>query len=453
MYKTSLAIALILTSFFIGAFSTLYESPLNPFLSDIKSAVHALNHQLSDGDTERLQTQETFILKDAPVDEIDDVPMDRQYLLFLGGDGFNLEGCPEQGCLAWIQDRQGNLLHTWPNHQDPIPNLDRHEKGIKPPSFRPTDAKLLKNGNLLVNYQVAHSYPYAGGMVLYDRNGAIVWSKYDWNHHWLNVSNEKIYSPKMALSPKKLTIPGYRHEIVCDEDVLVDLLAEYNMSGELIRELNIINKLAEEDWLGTLFRSDIDRWAEVGVTNEFCDPTHLNFVEIVPENADGELIQPGDFILSLRSNSSLILMDGDLDRIKKVVMGRTIYQHSPRYYKEDKIVVFDNQGGASAPNISRLLEIDMSTMDSRVIYPNKDTVGEEKFHSTIAGYVGMNDSRTHALAVATIAGRVLEINLETGEKTWEYCHKIGEKRCKRKLINMVDYVDHSIVEQLTNNAE
>ena len=130
--------------------------------------------------------------------------------------------------------------------------------------------------------------------------------------------------------------------------------------------------------------------------------------------------RPEYMLISIRNLNTVAVIDGTSTHIKWIASGLTLRQHAPRYLRGNRILVFDNLGGSANQGGSRLAEIDLASHAVTTLFPRMNTPPELDFFSEIAGHVSLDSERSRALVSLTMRGRIVEVDLRTGEVLWEY---------------------------------
>ncbi len=131
-----------------------------------------------------------------------------ELVLVAGGKDYLKQHSPEHGCLAWIMDRQGNVVHVW--HYDPeiwahlervatVPGISRR--------VYPVGMHLYPDGDLLVSFQGHEVFPYGIGLARFDKDSKLLWKKELFSHHWFTVAPDgRIITPAVRLveSPRQI---------------------------------------------------------------------------------------------------------------------------------------------------------------------------------------------------------------------------------------------------------
>src|SRR5262249_46237818 len=124
-----------------------------------------------------------------------------EMILVPGGEGFLQEHSPDNGCLAWIMDRQGNVKHVWPFDPTVWANLEKVTAGPgKVPEIYPSGMHLYPDGSLVASFAGANTYPPAVGIARFDKDAKLLWKKELLAHHWLTVGPDgRIYTPTLRV--------------------------------------------------------------------------------------------------------------------------------------------------------------------------------------------------------------------------------------------------------------
>ncbi len=391
-----------------------------PYLEDAWRAARAFKEAWEEG-----QTPPTF-LENVDSSEVDGpTPItlkldpslegkDDDLILMQGGFYRLTSHCPEFGCVAWVMNREGEILHTWPIKENvPWETVEGVEGFNTFENIYPTGMILLDDGDLIIAYHGQNTFPFGIGIARLDRNGDLVWKNDRGVHHWLDLGDDGlIYAPAHRLLDSPLRIGDTQKLLRCDDGkVYDDLIIVYDLDGNIVEEFSVLESLVDSDYVG-LIR---------GTTDE-CDPLHLNHVEVVDQDMAGLFppAEPGDLLLSLLAIDTVVLIDRETKAVKWIDSGHVIAHHNPLFYKEGEIILFDNQGGHHRRGGSRIGVIDMESETFETIYPPEDAPLDEEFYSWAAGHFVMDDAKERLLLALTFDGTVREIDLESGEVLWEY---------------------------------
>ncbi len=345
-----------------------------------------------------------------------ETPSDGQSdLILMQGGWYRLTShCPDYGCLAWIMDRDGEILHTWPIKENvPWERLENVGGFATFENIYPTGLQLLDNGDLIVAYHGRNTFPFGIGLARIDRNGDLVWRSDRGVHHWIDLGDDGlIYAPAHRLLDSPIRIGETNNMLRCEDGrIYEDLVLVYDLDGNVLEEISIHDAMVDSGYVG-LVRNTV----------EPCDPLHLNHVEVLDADRADEFppAKAGDLLVSLLSLDAVALIDRDTHAVTWVDVGKTIAQHNALFYENGKIIVFDNQGGNYRHGGSRIVTIDMGTGALDTIYPTDDVPPDDRFYSSRAGHFVLSDDNQKLLMSLTMDGIVFEIDLEAGRILWEY---------------------------------
>ena len=334
-------------------------------------------------------------------------------LLVSGGPYEFMQRCPTFGCMAWVIDRQGNVLHSWEVDTDKlfaqIPNLAGK---TKPENFYPSGIALTPDGGLVMAIQGRNTYPFQIGLVRIDRNGNVVWKHWNNSHHWIAVAADgTVYAPYREAIDGKTHFGGTAVETRCKANLGAEGIGVYAPDGKLLRRISLLDAVDKSDFSGLLY----------GLRSG-CDPLHLNSIDIVTPAIAAKIsgITAGDLLISLRELNTVAIIDGTDGHFKKVITGRSAAQHSPRFLPDGTALVLDNQGGRMAQGGSRVLRMDFNTGTSTTVFPQPGETAELPFFTKTAGHIEVSPDGARAMVVGKDPGRAFEIDVASGKALWSY---------------------------------
>lgn len=365
-----------------------------------------------------------------------------EHVFVLGNDLTNGGQPGEQSMLAWIADRQGNVKHAW-EHPGEIwaPLQDRDAVGDTWRSY-PVGAHLYDNGDLLVSYQGDNVFPIAMGLAKFDKDSNLIWKQNGLFHHWFSVGPDgNIYVPGTAISDSPMKIVDRQKEIFCsDGKVTYDTIAILDESGVVKKEIDLLNAFIDSDLSG-VFNSG----ATAPIALQSCDPMHLNDVQVLTEALSSEFpaLSPGDLLLSFRSLNAIGVLDPVTEKFKWFHAGSSQHQHSPRYFRDNKVLLFDNYGGRTSEGTSRVVAVDIGSGQSETLFPRSDSTHPGRdILSRVAGYVDVSPSRDRMMVAFSEQGLVWEIDTANGEVLWEFVNTQAiAGRPGRVKVFVTKYVD------------
>ena len=330
-----------------------------------------------------------------------------------------LDLCPDPGCLAVAFDRR-RVTAVWPYRPDDIFAADitadayPHELlGFKPRrDVYPVGVQRYPNGDLLVNFQAqGEIFPFGMGIARIRADGSPRWTRFDYSHHWsklgadgiAHVPGNRIGESDLSFSQGVQPSP-VTHLLDCKTNrPQLDTVQRVDGDGRLLDEIELVPVLVQSNWSGLLPE-----------TTDPCDPLHLNYIDIVGEDADAGLVA-GDLVLSLRNLSRFIILDPSTRKIRRVVSGSFVQQHSVHHLSGPRFLLFDNRGGDHFGPASRILELDLATGRERRVFPSSQTPDEyARLFSDTAGYLDISLDRKRVLASFSHAGRAFEIDIASG---------------------------------------
>ena len=352
-----------------------------------------------------------------------------EYVFILGDKNSHLDLCPENGCLGWVMDRNGKVLHTWKDTPDLWRPLQGHDTLTDKWSAYPVGAYVYPNGDLLVSYQGNRVFPIAMGLAKFDKDSNLLWKTNGYFHHWFSLDDKgRILIPIATIKESPYKIPQHDKTLLCKEQRFpVDAIAVVDPdTGEVLETIDLIQAFVQSDLVG-LF-NDIQKDQEIFET---CDPLHLNDVQYIDARMAALYPQfdEGDLLLSFRSLNTVAVLDGKTKTFKWHYDGSMHRQHSPRLDGHGHVLVFDNLGWTIKKGKTRVASISVASHASTIHFPNAANEHKESFMSKTAGHIDVNRDADRYLVASTHMGLVYEIDLETGNILWEYknTHKIGDK--------------------------
>jgi hypothetical protein len=404
--KAALIVSLCALSFAFGAATILLRTFPYGFLRDAAAGIKAYLSL----DSERLPAGfQSYAATAAPPAVADGAG--EELILISGGPSRRLDLCPRHGCLAWIIDRSGSVLHKWEvDFAEVIADDPVHVGRLNVRNVNPIGMALLPDGSLIATFHGRNLFPYQVGIAKFDAAGTLLWKRLDLSHHWFDVDEQgRIVTPFAQVRNNLGRLPGSRVSLGCQSrTVYEEGVRVLSADGEVLRETSFFDLFSGSDYRGLFY----------GI-RDGCDPLHVNSVEAaspaVAAAAPG--VEAGDLLVSVREMSALVLLDGDTHGVKRLIAGRTAAQHSARFLKDGRIAAFDNLGGDRRLGGSRVLAIDLSTGAAETIFPRG---GAAEFFSEYQGFIDPSADGRRLLVTSSGQGRVLEIDLASGRALWTY---------------------------------
>ncbi|MCK5259470.1 MAG: hypothetical protein KAJ70_00265 [Candidatus Omnitrophica bacterium] len=332
--------------------------------------------------------------------------------IFVLGDKRSLfDVCPKVGCLAWIIDREGNVLHAWKNK----PDLWTFRNTRKSPGYDtyPVCAHVYPNGDLLVNYHGNATFPYAIGLAKFDKDSNLIWKKEEYYHHWFTVDSQgRILTPAIRLVQSPLEINDRKYKIKCEQGMITaEYIAILDPEGNKIKSIDLTTALNKSDLMSML------------VNTKACDPFHLNMIDINEDpTRQSRVLGLGDLLISIRSMNTIGVLEKESDLFKWYFNGPLVRQHSSVFFNDSEIFVVDNAGGPQKKGTSRVVSINVDTNEIKTIFPRENVkLPTWDFFIQTGGFLTVYPDRSRMLVAFTYpSGFIWEIDIKTGEVLWEY---------------------------------
>jgi len=323
---------------------------------------------------------------------------------------------------------QGEVLHMWPIDAD--------------------RARLLPNGNILVIHGSRwgrNNSPWQEmreTITEYNWEGEVVWEYVadDVAHHDLRrLPNGNTLFLGRAILPDELK-DRIEHPQRRSPETRADSVIEVNPEGDIVWEWYAYDHL-DLNYCGARGCGYLN--VREGSTRELEDWTHINAVQVIPENkwydAGDERFRPGNLILMPRNWWTVIIIDRET--------GNSVWEyngdynggisggHEPHMIEkgmpgEGNILVFDN-GSIVHRGESYALEVNPVTKEVEWVYD----AGTD-FHSRTRGSLQRLPNGNTLISEDTV-GRVFEVTPEK-EIVWEYR---GFEECSRAERFAYDYCE------------
>lgn len=375
--------------------------------------------------------QKSLASRDRPLVQRLDARAGSENILFAGGFYQYMDECPQFGCVAIVADRSGAILHSW--QIDPAELFDEEAiegfdgaPGKDIDEFYVNAVALAADGGLVVTLQAINVFPYQVGIAKLDAKGKLLWKRIDHSHHWATIDgNGEILVPYSNFVDGIKRFGDTATDIRCEDGVVsIEGVRRLGPDGSLLGELSFADILLRADYPGIVY-----------AVRDGCDPYHVNAITPVPPAAAQALasagVVAGDLLVSLREPSALAIIGRTTGELKRLIVGRTSGQHSPRFLPDGSIVVFDNRGGKKETGGSRILRIDLATRQTRVVYPRSDKDPLLPFFSPLGGVIDVSADGSRLLVSDPRSARVIEIDVATGASLWVY----------NKTLDMTPYLE------------
>ena len=269
--------------------------------------------------------------------------------------------------------------------------------------IRPYGLHLFTNGNLLISSDSENSI---STLMLINKNSKILWKKINSIHHWFDVYDEKIYYSnrkfinlekiKKKYSNLKSNFLDCKKNTITDEPTKYENIIISNLKGEVIKEIDILKLVLQNENLNYLI-------------NDCIDPLHINDVQIIKTKISNKKINinPGDIMISIRNMNTVIFLDKINFEIKWYLCCTFHRQHSPKINKNNNLVLFDNLGSLYFSKISEINLFKKNIVGS--FYGNINNYGKkELFFSDSRGFLDLSYDKI--LISSTNQNIIFELN-------------------------------------------
>ena len=335
-----------------------------------------------------------------------------EYILVTGGPYELTDHCPKFGCMAWVMDRTGRIVHVWDVNLDELwDGLTGLSGKVSSVTMMPVGMVLGRDGSLIATFQSNDTFPFAIAIAKFDSTGRIVWKRFDHSHHWPALDDEgRIYTP-YATFPKGVEYVGHtaiKLECATDQTHL-DGIHVLTPDGKVLRDIPVMQSFLRAGYVGWFYG-----------LRDGCDPVHLNSIALVTDEIAKHLpgTKAGDLLISLREPSAIAVVDGVTGAVKYAVSGRTAAQHNAKFLPDGSVLAFDNLGGDRALGGSRVVRVNLVTGKSETVFPRGHEIGLLPFSSAIAGTISVSRDGRRALIADTEQGNIVEIEIATGRVLW-----------------------------------
>lgn len=409
------AVAVLVVVFVAGAYVGRYKKP--PY-DTIRSAL--VTYQTWKSARERIRNPRNYEPSslfgregDARIEFVSGNVLADPVLLQAKGAGELTEHCPA-GCLAVEYAGAGEAVHAYPYFPDSIGRAPllvdwpyEHALGTDFVDYVEIETvSMYSNRDLLVELFFRDSHPAGGGVARINPDGRVLWYRRDYIHHQVHLTQDGlVLAPSMRLVRDRRDLPDlFPHPPEDCNEYIMDYVHVLNGDGAMLTEASVLSAVLASPWRPVLEHST-DR----------CDPTHLNFVHEVGEDAAGVLedVEPGDLVLSLRNLSAIGVLDRESLRLKRLHRGTFHHQHSVTHLEGSKFILFDNRG-ARQPLQSRLLVVDLATGDEVTVFPGEATPARFRgLYSRVRGYISVSPDRQRVIATYSGQG-ALEVRIADG---------------------------------------
>ena len=344
------------------------------------------------------------------------LPSSDELILMTGGFFYRQDKCPAFGCMAFVMNHDGAVLHSWEFDPSALFTPDDFKGFTGYPDARNLNVQgvtLDQDGNLIVIFQGRNVFPYQIGIAKFSWDSKLLRIKIDNSHHWPTVGKDgRIYAPIARIDDSQTLVAGTQEPLKCKNGaVFQDGVQILSPDGELLKEFWMENVVEASDMQGLAF----------SVRND-CDPYHVNGIDLLNAAAVARIpgTRVGDLLVSLRASSALVVLDQDDGRIKHIVKGPMVAQHSPRVLPDGDFAVFDNLGGIDTEKGTRVIRVNSVTGLGQTIFPRDPAAPGGDLDSNAQGAINFSADGSRVLVAETLGGRVFEVDTASGKTVWQY---------------------------------
>lgn len=337
-------------------------------------------------------------------------------ILMTGGFFYRMDLCPDFGCIAYVIDRDGTVLHTWeadPTRMFTEETLAAFSGFPGAQNINVQGIAIGPDGALTVTFQGRNVFPYQIAVAQFDWEGDLRWIRINKSHHWPSVGPDgRVYVPIARIKHGQGFVAGTKEKLDCRFGaVFQEGVAILSPEGRTLREFWMEDVVKAHDMQGLAY-----------AVRDDCDPYHVNHVSLLNEAAAARMpgTRRGDLLVSLRSTSSLVVLDQDTGMVITVLFGPMVAQHSAVPLPDGSIAMFDNLGGIDTLRGTRILRIvpNAPGLGSETLFPRHKTGTGANLLSVAQGAVRFSKDGTRGLIAETLGGRVIEFDVKSGQALW-----------------------------------
>lgn len=301
-----------------------------------------------------------------------------------------------------LLDLRGNVLHEWRCDPRHIWARPPHQDITEP--FLITEETTYVHGTLLLpGGEVIFNLEYFGLVKLNSRSEVIWKLPYRTHHSMFEDDAGSMWVCGLRIHEE--AVPQFPD---MKPPFWEDTVLKVSLDGVIEREISMLEIIHKSGYHG-LLRFDTG------------DILHLNDVEVLNEQKARafDLFEVGDIMVSLRAINTVLVIDGDTERIKWSLTYPFGAQHDPDFTEDGRISVFDNHVNRHFQPLgrrgSRIVCIEPSAGEVATLYGHKE--GQYFFSARAGKHQQLPNG--NLLITETYAGRVFEID-GNGEAVWNW---------------------------------
>jgi hypothetical protein len=289
---------------------------------------------------------------------------------------------------AYLMSMDGEIIHEWSkSFHDLWPGTDPGEQNIN--YWR--RVHVFDNGDVLAIIE-----PH--GIFRLDKDSNVLWENRCGAHHDLVVApNGHIF---VLARDEQMVDLADGHGL---RPILEDYVVELDESGRELRRVSLIRALKQSRF-APLLQAPAPHW----------DILHTNSLKRIPDDFSGGLpaFQPGRFAVSLRTNSTIAVLDYVSEQIVWALNGQWQFQHEFTILDSGNIMLFDNEGNNGR---SKVIELNPATQQIEWSYGMNS---KESLDSPLCG-IAERLPNGNTLITEAVPGRVIEVT-PSGDIVWEF---------------------------------
>ncbi|MEM7669392.1 MAG: arylsulfotransferase family protein, partial [Pseudomonadota bacterium] len=222
---------------------------------------------------------------------------------------------------ARVHAADGTVLHEWRTDWFEIwPDSSGFPKGRRPnrqPGTTLHGVRVLPDASLVFNFEHLST-------VRVDACSNVLWKLDNLGHHFVNIDNEgDIWVGAETFHNRRSTIRHPNHDPRLNENTLQEIAPD----GTIRRTISTLDLLFDNDLLGLAFATTQANKS----TRVKGDTNHLNDADIFPADMQPGFFKPGDLIVSMRNNNTVLVIDPQTLRVKHRATGMFLRQHDPDF--------------------------------------------------------------------------------------------------------------------------
>lgn len=350
---------------------------------------------------------------------------------------------------AKLVDMGGNTVHTWEvPFSKAMPN-PKHVRPLADDQVHLFCCHLYPNGDLLGVYQSGSDTPPGYGLVKLDKDSKVLWRYEASVHHSVDVADDgKIYTLVNQLT---VDVPAGMEWI--SGAFLNEYVVVLSPQGEELAKVSLLEAFRDSPFALTLLMADptvdpaVPALPAMGPKNfdlpgkkdgpgprdprkmrgvprdaprtgaappaAMGDLLHVNSVRVLPSRLAEKfpMFRPGQALVSMRSISTIAVLDFEKKAVVWSAQGPWKAQHCPEFLDNGRLLIYDNGG---SPKGSRVLEFDPATGATPWCYASENAT---PFFAPFCG-MAQRLSNGNTLVVDPVGTRVFEVTMEKSV-VWE----------------------------------